>query len=102
MKKRYGACGRSIFHVSVLVPSAFFFCETIKPFESVTNFAGTVMEISSVVFWLGLSIVGTHTLVASVSPCVQIWVGLSFSSPLGLIKYKPFASLIAALPSTFT
>ena len=29
-------------------------------------------------------------------------MGLSFSSPVGLIKYKPLASLIAALPLTLT
>ena len=54
--------------------------------------------ISLVVFSSGRSIVGHHTEVASVSPCVQIWVGLFFSFPRGLIKYNPRESLIAALP----
>jgi hypothetical protein len=60
------------------------------------------MVISSVVFWLGLSMVGNQADDDSVSPCVQICTGLSFSVPSGLIKYKPLASLIAALPFTFS
>src|SRR5205823_10331077 len=72
----------------ICVPSAFFFWEISLPLESVTYLSGTVMLISSVVFWLGLSIVGTHTEVASVSPCVHICVGLFFISPFGLMKYR--------------
>jgi len=44
------------------------------------------MVISSVHFWFGLSMMGSQTDVPSVSPCVQICVGLFFSSPFGLMK----------------
>src|ERR1700744_2450072 len=99
--KRYGECGNSCFHVSVRVPSPLTFCEASRPFDRVTYLAGTVMLISSVVFCSDLSIVGNQHDELSVSPCVHIWVGLSFSVPSGLIKYKPLASLIAALPFAF-
>ena len=47
---------------------------------------------------LGLSIVGNHRELFSVSPWLQICWGLSPSSPRGLMKNKPLSEVMAALP----
>ena len=57
-----------------------------------------MMKISCDVFAFGESIVGNHTELDSVSPCVHICGILFLSSPRGLMKYKPLSDVIATPP----